>query len=187
MSCSHIESVWTKPTTVSGLSPWLVWDLLLPCYLLSCVSLCKQHLTVWHCCLQVKLLREKFKAALGEEGSRMVDINTIDGFQVLLLLSNTPSTAFCLPVSASTTLAVDLLVMRCVCMPHFDMIPNSPFGKLLMSALCKRCSHHFFLDAALAEAQLVVTDARQNTLISHIIQFIMCRLVYWPWLAPMTM
>eukprot|EP00798_Chlamydomonas_sp_ICE-L_P026005 gene26006-11697_t len=30
---------------------------------------------------QVKLLRDSFKAALGEEGARMVDINTIDGFQ----------------------------------------------------------------------------------------------------------
>ena len=31
---------------------------------------------------QVKLIREKFEAALGKEGARMVDINTIDGFQV---------------------------------------------------------------------------------------------------------
>lgn len=31
--------------------------------------------------MQVKLLREAFKAALGEEAARMVDINTIDGFQ----------------------------------------------------------------------------------------------------------
>lgn len=30
---------------------------------------------------QVKLLRESFAQALGEEGARMVDINTIDGFQ----------------------------------------------------------------------------------------------------------
>lgn len=36
----------------------------------------------WH--LQVKLLKEKFKAALPEEVMRMVDINTIDGFQVRL-------------------------------------------------------------------------------------------------------
>ena len=31
---------------------------------------------------QVKLLQQSFKTALGEEGARMVDINTIDGFQV---------------------------------------------------------------------------------------------------------
>jgi hypothetical protein len=31
---------------------------------------------------QVSLLRRLFKAALGEEAARMVDINTIDGFQV---------------------------------------------------------------------------------------------------------
>lgn len=31
---------------------------------------------------QVKLLRDLFQAALGEEGAKMVDINTIDGFQV---------------------------------------------------------------------------------------------------------
>ena len=30
----------------------------------------------------MKLIREKFQQALGEEGARMVDINTIDGFQV---------------------------------------------------------------------------------------------------------
>ena len=34
------------------------------------------------CVGQVKLIREKFEAALGKEGARMVDINTIDGFQV---------------------------------------------------------------------------------------------------------
>ena len=34
------------------------------------------------CVEQVKLIREKFQQALGEEGARMVDINTIDGFQV---------------------------------------------------------------------------------------------------------
>ena len=34
---------------------------------------------------QVKLIKEKFQAALGEGGARMVDINTIDGFQVLPL------------------------------------------------------------------------------------------------------
>ena len=33
-------------------------------------------------CIQVKLLKENFKAALPEEVMRMVDINTIDGFQV---------------------------------------------------------------------------------------------------------
>ena len=32
--------------------------------------------------MQVKLLREKFKMALGDEMAKMVDINTIDGFQV---------------------------------------------------------------------------------------------------------
>lgn len=32
-------------------------------------------------CLQVKLLRDAFKAALGEEAARLVDVNTIDGFQ----------------------------------------------------------------------------------------------------------
>lgn len=36
--------------------------------------------------MQVKLLKEKFKAALPEEVMRMVDINTIDGFQVILLV-----------------------------------------------------------------------------------------------------
>ena len=36
------------------------------------------------CVEQVKLIREKFQQALGEEGARMVDINTIDGFQVHL-------------------------------------------------------------------------------------------------------
>ncbi len=30
---------------------------------------------------QVKLLRDSFFAALGEEGARLVDINTVDGFQ----------------------------------------------------------------------------------------------------------
>eukprot|EP00967_Tisochrysis_lutea_P036571 scaffold44044_cov20-Tisochrysis_lutea.AAC.1 len=30
---------------------------------------------------QVKLLREAFKTALGEEMARLVDVNTIDGFQ----------------------------------------------------------------------------------------------------------
>lgn len=34
------------------------------------------------CAPQVSLLRRLFKAALGEEAARMVDINTIDGFQV---------------------------------------------------------------------------------------------------------
>ena len=45
---------------------------------------------IWHCphtvsapeMMQVKLLREKFKMALGDEMAKMVDINTIDGFQV---------------------------------------------------------------------------------------------------------
>ena len=32
--------------------------------------------------VQVKVIREKFEAALGKDGARMVDINTIDGFQV---------------------------------------------------------------------------------------------------------
>lgn len=31
---------------------------------------------------QVKLMREKFRQALGEEGARIVDVNTVDGFQV---------------------------------------------------------------------------------------------------------
>lgn len=31
---------------------------------------------------QVKLLKDLFKQALGEEGAVRVDINTIDGFQV---------------------------------------------------------------------------------------------------------
>lgn len=30
---------------------------------------------------QVRLLQDAFSKALGEEGARMVDINTIDGFQ----------------------------------------------------------------------------------------------------------
>lgn len=33
--------------------------------------------------IQVKLIREKFQAALGDD-ARLVDINTIDGFQVVL-------------------------------------------------------------------------------------------------------
>lgn len=37
------------------------------------------------CLLQVSLLRRLFEAALGEEGSRSVDINTIDGFQARIL------------------------------------------------------------------------------------------------------
>lgn len=39
----------------------------------------------WHpaAYTQVKLIREKFQAALGDD-ARLVDINTIDGFQVLL-------------------------------------------------------------------------------------------------------
>lgn len=32
--------------------------------------------------LQVTLLRRLFKAALGDEAAKLVDINTIDGFQV---------------------------------------------------------------------------------------------------------
>lgn len=35
-----------------------------------------------HACLaQVKLLRQKFGEALGPEAAKLVDINTIDGFQ----------------------------------------------------------------------------------------------------------
>jgi len=34
------------------------------------------------CGEQVKLMREKFRQALGEEGARIVDVNTVDGFQV---------------------------------------------------------------------------------------------------------
>jgi hypothetical protein len=30
---------------------------------------------------QVKLIRDSFKAALGEEAARLIDVNTIDGFQ----------------------------------------------------------------------------------------------------------
>ena len=33
-------------------------------------------------CLQVSLLRRLFRAALGEAAAKLVDINTIDGFQV---------------------------------------------------------------------------------------------------------
>lgn len=33
------------------------------------------------CGSQVKLLREAFKSALGEETAQLVDVNTIDGFQ----------------------------------------------------------------------------------------------------------
>lgn len=32
--------------------------------------------------MQVKLLRSKFVEALGAEGRHLVDVNTIDGFQV---------------------------------------------------------------------------------------------------------
>ena len=45
-----------------------------------------KSMSQWH--LQVKLLKEKFKAALPEEVMRMVDINTIDGFQVRLPASS---------------------------------------------------------------------------------------------------
>ena len=38
------------------------------------------------CAVQVSLLRESFKRALGPEGAKMVDINTIDGFQAGYLL-----------------------------------------------------------------------------------------------------
>lgn len=31
--------------------------------------------------LKVKLLREAFKTALGEDAAKLVDVNTIDGFQ----------------------------------------------------------------------------------------------------------
>lgn len=41
------------------------------------------------CCVQVKLIRDKFKAALGDD-ARLVDVNTIDGFQVFL----------CIPITA---------------------------------------------------------------------------------------
>lgn len=34
------------------------------------------------CPRQVSLLRRLFKAALGDEAAKLVDINTIDGFQV---------------------------------------------------------------------------------------------------------
>lgn len=34
--------------------------------------------------LQVKLIKEKVLAAMGEETAKMIDINTIDGFQVCL-------------------------------------------------------------------------------------------------------
>lgn len=34
---------------------------------------------------QVNLLRERFREMLGVEGARLIDINTVDGFQVLLL------------------------------------------------------------------------------------------------------
>ena len=33
-------------------------------------------------CCQVKLLKQRFEDALGPEGAKMVDISTIDGFQV---------------------------------------------------------------------------------------------------------
>ena len=36
-------------------------------------------------CCQVKLLRQRFEDALGPEGAKMVDISTIDGFQVPML------------------------------------------------------------------------------------------------------
>ncbi len=45
---------------------------------------CVVHLSP-QCCLpglQVSLLRRLFKAALGDEAAKLVDINTIDGFQV---------------------------------------------------------------------------------------------------------
>ncbi len=61
--------------------------------------------------VQVKLLREKFKMALGDEMAKMVDINTIDGFQVHGL----PEKLCCysglllLPCTSECARAVDLL------------------------------------------------------------------------------
>ena len=40
---------------------------------------CHLHRRPW---AQVSLLRRLFKAALGDEAAKLVDINTIDGFQV---------------------------------------------------------------------------------------------------------
>lgn len=36
---------------------------------------------------QVKLLRERFRATFGEQSDQVVDINTVDGFQVMFILS----------------------------------------------------------------------------------------------------
>lgn len=36
---------------------------------------------------QVKLLRERFRATFGDQSDQIVDINTVDGFQVIFILS----------------------------------------------------------------------------------------------------
>ena len=41
--------------------------------------------------VQVKLLQRKFAEILGEEGLQLVDINTIDGFQVSANMAWSPS------------------------------------------------------------------------------------------------
>lgn len=67
--------------------PSLRPQLVLPgCMTCTCCSACCRvvHLSPY-CCLsglQVSLLRRLFKAALGDEAAKLVDINTIDGFQV---------------------------------------------------------------------------------------------------------
>ena len=68
-SSAAIRTAWTGPAFFR--------------YHLSCetpvLKICSAHPAVY---IQVKLIREKFQAALGDD-ARLVDINTIDGFQVL--------------------------------------------------------------------------------------------------------
>ena len=56
------------------------------------------YLAVGHylpCQMQVALLRRKFEEVLGEKARQLVDVSTIDGFQVHLLASNTASPGPC--------------------------------------------------------------------------------------------
>lgn len=64
--------------------------------------------------LQVKLLKDLFRQALGDEGAVRVDINTIDGFQV--------------PVCAPVT-----------CHPHSDCASTSPLDQQRAAAAPTTC------------------------------------------------
>ena len=83
-------------------------------------------------CAQVKLIREKFQAALGDD-ARLVDINTIDGFQVLLC------------VMVSVCFNNDGLIMKC-----YDFVAMlRPPGKQL-----KNLQQHVSVHAVLAHVSV---------------------------------